>query len=343
MRKALPWVLLAALAGFVAWKLHTSHFDWAGFGRSLRTADWRMLLAALLVIYVNYVLRAVRWAVFLRRTPSTARWWQLVGSQFVGFTGLSLFGRIGELIRPLLVARRTGLSFASQIAVVAVERVFDLGAFGLLFGLNLAVSPGLDSLPFHERFHQVGYVIAGLTLIVAAFVVSVRVAGGVMARLMSGFVGIVSKNAGASVAEKVHAFREGLDVIAGWGDFASVAGISIVLWATIAVSYVLVMKAFPAPVSHLTVAHTLLLMGFSVVGSLVQLPGVGGGAQAMTIAALTLLFGIPQELAVSSGLMLWLITTMGVIPVGLVYAKVEGISLEALARRSEEAEEAVIG
>jgi uncharacterized membrane protein YfcA len=70
----------------------------------------------------------------------------------------------------------------------------------------------------------------------------------------------------------------------------------------------------------------------------VQLPGVGGGAQVGTITALTLLFGIPKELAVSAGLMVWLITSMGVIPVGLVYAKIEGISLGQLAERSEEAE-----
>jgi hypothetical protein len=86
-------------------------------------------------------------------------WWALVGSQFVGFTGLAIFGRIGELIRPLLVSRRTGLSFSSQVAVVAVERIFDLGAFALIFSLNLALAPGLNALPNHELFHKVGYAI----------------------------------------------------------------------------------------------------------------------------------------------------------------------------------------
>ena len=336
LRKALPWVLLAAFLAFLGWKLHSSHFDWAGCARSFETADWRMLLAALLVIYAQNLLRALRWAVFLSRSGTGTQWWNLVGSQFVGFTGLAIFGRIGELIRPLLVARRTGLSFASQIAVVAVERVFDLGAFGLLFGLNLAVSPGLQALPFHERFHQVGYAIAGLTVLVAAFVVGVRLAGAAVARAAERVFGLISKRAGAVVAEKILAFHAGLDVIATWGEFAAICALSIGLWTTIAVSYVLVMKAFPAPVHQLTIADTLVLMGFSVVGSIVQLPGVGGGAQVGTITALTLLFGIPRELAVSSGMMLWLITTMGVIPAGLAYAKVEGISLGQLARSSEQ-------
>jgi len=114
------------------------------------------------------------------------------------------------------------------------------------------------------------------------------------------------------------------------------------MWASIAVSYVLVMKAFPPPVHNLTISHTLVLMGFSVVGSIVQLPGVGGGAQVGTISALTLLFNIPSELAISAGIIVWLVTTMSVIPVGLLYAKFEGISIRQVANRSEDEEVAIL-
>ena len=138
------------------------------------------------------------------------------------------------------------------------------------------------------------------------------------------------------------AFRDGLNVIASLGDFILIAVISLAMWATIAVSYVLVMKAFPPPVHNLAIADTLVLMGFSVVGSIVQLPGVGGGAQVGTISALTLLFGIPGELAISAGIIVWLVTTMSVVPIGLLYAKIEGISIGQVARRSEDAEIALI-
>ena len=48
VRRALPWIVLAAVVAFVGWKLHSSHFDWAGFGRSLRAADLRLLAIAVL-------------------------------------------------------------------------------------------------------------------------------------------------------------------------------------------------------------------------------------------------------------------------------------------------------
>lgn len=343
LRRSLPWVALAVLAGFLGFKLHSSHFDWQGFLRSWRAADFRLIALAILVIYCNFVLRALRWSVFLRPGFKAARlqpvpWTWLVGSQFIGFTGLALFGRIGELIRPLLVARRTRLGFPSQVAVVAVERVFDLGAFALIFSLNLLLAPALQMLPYHERFHTVGYAIAGLTALVASVVALVRLGGNGFAAVIARLLGRFSQRAGASAAAKVLAFRDGLNVIDTVPDFLLASALSVALWLTIACSYVISMKAFPAPVHNLTVAHTLVLMGFSVVGSLVQLPGVGGGAQVGTITALTLLFGIPKELAISAGLMLWLVTTMSVIPAGLVFARLEGVSIRQTAQRSEASE-----
>jgi hypothetical protein len=339
MKRALPWLVLAAVLAFIAWKLHTSHFDWAGFARSLRTADIKLIATAILVIWSNNILRALRWAVFLRPTykasgqPPTP-WYRLIGSQFIGFTGLAIFGRIGELIRPLLIARRTGLTFASQVAVVTVERVFDLGAFGLIFALNLLLSPQLQTLPY---LHKAGYTIGALTVVIAVFVAGVRLAGELVAKITASLIGIMSKPAGAAVADRILAFRNGLNVIDTFPDFLLAVGLSLALWAEIAATYLITLKAFPSPVHDLTLGHTIVLMGFSVAGSALPIPG-GGGAWAGNVFALTSLFHIPGELAASAGLLVWLVTSMAVIPAGLIIARIDGISLTQVAHRSEEAE-----
>ena len=342
-RRLLTWLLAALVLAFLAWKLQTSHFDWAGSARSFRTADWRLLLLATLVIYANNLFRALRWRIFLRPAYRISGlkpvpWYRLIGSQFLGFTGLALFGRIGELIRPLLVARRTGLSFSSQVAVVTVERVFDLAAFALIFTGNLLLSPDLRHLAYLPR---AGYTFRGLTLSLLLFVAAIRLAGTAVARVANTLISAISKPTGTAVAEKILSFRSGLNVIASLADFALISALSLALWGTIAVGYVLVMKAFPAPVHNLTAAHTVVLMGFSIAGSALPIPG-GSGAWAGNVFALTQLFGIPKELAVSTGLMLWIILTLSIIPAGLLYARVEGISLTQAARRSEEAEKTTL-
>lgn len=339
----LPWLILSLVVAFAAWKLHTSHFEWKLVAVTFQSADIRLIVLAVAVILLNYFLRAMRWAVFLRPSyketnTKPIHWWSLVGPQFVGFTGLAILGRMGELIRPLLVSRRTGLSFSSQVAVVMVERIFDLGAFGLIFSLNLLLAPQLQTLPY---LHRAGLTIGGLTIGIAVFVAGVRLAGEYMARMAETVFGIVSKPAGSFLAKKLLEFRAGLNVIDSLQDFIYAAALSLLLWGTIAATYLLTLKAFPAPVSSLTLAHTIVLMGFSIAGSALPIPG-GGGAWAGNVFALTNLFGIPTELATGAGLMIWVVTSLSVIPLGLIYAKVEGISLRQVAERTEDAEEVLL-
>jgi len=86
--------------------------------------------------------------------------------------------------------------------------------------------------------------------------------------------------------------------------------------------------------SSLDLPHVLLLMGFSMVGSVVQLPAVGGGSQLAVISALQVVYGIPPELALSCGILLWLVTFMSCIPVGLTVAHREHLSLRKLSKAS---------
>jgi hypothetical protein len=84
-------------------------------------------------------------------------------------------------------------------------------------------------------------------------------------------------------------------------------------------------------------------MGASMIGSMVQLPGVGGGSQLATISALDHVFHIvPKELAVSCGIMLWLVTFVAVVPVGLLFSHHERLSLRKLSAESEQAEEVAV-
>src|SRR5260370_2805370 len=90
----------------------------------------------------------------------------------------------------------------------------------------------------------------------------------------------------------------------------------------------------------MSVQRVLLVMGGRVSGSMGQLPGVGGGSQLANISALDHVFHIvPKELTVSCGIMLWLVTFVAVVPVGLLFSHHERLSLRKLSEESEQAEE----
>src|SRR5712691_10050903 len=123
-------VVLAALV-YLQFR-HWKSFDWATFWSETHQVNPWHIVHAIALIYLGYVLRAIRWRIFLRPVRPRASFLQLIPPTLIGFSGLALLGRPGEFIRPYLIARRESLSFASQLAVWAVERIFDIGGFTVL-------------------------------------------------------------------------------------------------------------------------------------------------------------------------------------------------------------------
>src|SRR5438552_18889829 len=144
-------ILLGILCTLVYLQVqHWRSFDWAKFRHASHVDPWH-ILSAIALIYVTYVLRALRWKVFLEpvRKTSTAR---LVPPTFIGFTGLALLGRPGEFIRPYLIARREELPFASQVGAWTVERIFDIGAFTVLMTIDVFFSAAFQCIQYMQKF-----------------------------------------------------------------------------------------------------------------------------------------------------------------------------------------------
>ena len=97
---------------------------------------------------------------------------ELIASQFIGFTVTVLFGRLADLARPYLVARRLGLPVASQLAVYSIERAFDLGAAAVLFSITLAVAP--RNIPHHVAYVRAGVLSLAATAFIAVFALALR-------------------------------------------------------------------------------------------------------------------------------------------------------------------------
>lgn len=343
-KRWIVWVLAGLLAAFLAWKLRGAHFNWAVFKAQLAHADKKKLLLATGCIYVGYVLRAWRWSIFLKPTKPVSTW-SVLGPQVIGFTAVALLGRLADLVRPYLVARRLQLSLESQVAVYAVERMFDLGAVGLVFSGVLFLTPGHASLPHFELFKRAAA--AGLLgmAAIAIFTLAVRFAGNAVATVTTRLLNPLSPRLGTQAGEKIRSFRDGLNVFQSMTDAAAAVLVSLVMWGLIAASYWLTMRAFvESPVlAHVTLSQCMLLLAASIGGSLIQLPVLGWFTQiAVTSATMQALFGVAWEPALGCGAMLLIVTFLSIVPIGLVWARFEHVSLRSIAQASDlEAEQAV--
>jgi len=337
----LVFALLAALVylQFRQWRT----FDWAKFIENSRGVTWRHVIHGIVLVYLAYILRAIRWKIFLRPSRKDASSIALIPPTLVGFTGLALLGRPGELIRPYLIAKRVNLSFSSQLAVWAVERIFDIAAFTLLMigGIFLPTKLRAFAAARPEVFrwlHLAGYSLSALVVAMLAGALLVNYQGPAIADWVEQRFAHHARNLGHRLAQRVREFASGLNTIHGFGSLVQLAAVSVLMWWLIALSYKEVTHAYGAPMHDMSVTRVLLLMGSSMAGSMVQLPGVGGGSQLATIEAMDKIFNIPRELAVSCGILLWLVTFVAVVPVGLLLTRTERLSLLKVAEQSQQEE-----
>jgi uncharacterized protein (TIRG00374 family) len=350
--------VLAILAGLIYLQVRTwRKFDWHRFWAATQHTNKGYLIGGVALVYADYILRAVRWKILLQ-PMCEAKSSRLVAPTMIGFAGLALLGRPGEFIRPYLIARKENLKMSSQLAVWTVERIFDMGAFGLIMAINILWSaeslrrlPGFLEAPKKQvgRWHLSSFALfelSGLALLVlvaliAALAFWIRRNPSAASRLFQRIFGIISPQVGEGAYHRVHAFGEGLNTIKNFTSFLQVSGLSIAIWLIIGFAYVSVTHAYHR-LARFTLASVLLLTAGSVMGGILQLPVVGGGSQLATIAILKQIL-LPDrpgmaELATSCGIMLWLVTFMSVIPAGLILAHFERVSLLKLEEESQREE-----
>ena len=329
---------------------HWRTFDWGTFWSQTHRIKKLHVLHAVALIYIAYAMRAIRWKLFLRPVRPQTKIRELLSPTVIGFAGLALLGRAGEFIRPYLIARRTQLPFSSQLAVWAVERIFDIGAFAVLMALAIFLPSALPSIPHPEyylRFREAGFILIGL-------VVATTVAAAVIGRngeaaaqwIEQRFAHIPSKvgaSLGHKLGQKMREFGMGLNTIHGPWSLLWLTVVSVGMWYLIALSYQEVTHSYGVDALEIPVSQLLIVVFSSMLGSMLQLPAVGGGSQITVIATLSSVFDVPPEMAASCGILLWLVTFAAVVPLGLLLAHRERLSLRKLSVESHHAEEEEMG
>lgn len=337
-------VALIVLAAIVVLGRNRIHFDFAVFRSQLALADWVKIGIGLASIYLAFAFRAMRWALLLKHNKKVPLL-SLLGTQVIGFTAVALIGRVADPVRPYLVAKKTGLPVSNQIAVYIVERLFDAGSMALIFSSVILVNAwfGLSgALPHPEIVKKAGYWGLTLTVMGALFLVAVRLAGGAVASLLENAFGMISKKLGLAVGNKIRTFHSGLDTMRSFSDFAIAASLSLCMWGVITFAYLETTRAFVASpqLASMTLAKCMLLLAFSGGASVFQLPILGWFTQiGLVAAAISSFYGAAPEASTACAATLLFVTFLGIVPVGLVWARFDHVSLRKVTEESELADE----
>jgi glycosyltransferase 2 family protein len=319
LRKYLKLIGLSGLAILILWYFGRS-LDWAEVGKSLSKANIALLALATFIICFGYLLRAFRWRTLL--APITeSDWRELFATTTIGFAAVFLFGRAGEVVRPLwLPMRDPRVRPGAALVTIGVERMCDLAAIILLFALNLLWfrAPGGRDAEF-AFVNRIGILLLVCTIIgfiaLAAFQrfsapISIWIETSLLSRKF------VPVRLAQLAKNLLNNFVTALQILSKPREFLLVAFWTALLWLSIAIPTWLIILAFDVPFSF---SDALFVMGWAVVGSLVPTPGGAAGAFHTATAGALIFMQIDRETAAAVAIIMHLIYFAPALFFGIYY------------------------
>lgn len=311
--RLVPGLVIAALA-FLGLAVYS---DFDALRAALARFDYVYLAPALALAAANYLIRFARWCWYLRFLGVDV---PLRRSAAVFFTGLSMAvtpGRVGELVKCLMLRDSDDVPVATSAPVVVVERYTDLVGVLLLTGLGVA------RYPAGRVLFAAG--IAAAAVAFAVFQASDRLA----------------ERFGAMLARRL--FKASGDGAAGWGTSFRVllrgrpllagTSLAVIAWFSECVALYLVFKGFGTPFPLFSA--TFVYAAATLAGALSMLPG-GLGATEAGLTGLAVALGAAKATASAATMIVRACTLWFAVAVGLIfYATRLGVSRRALEEAGE--------
>lgn len=331
MSTLLRRTLYTLAAGIVLYVAGVLWFDVEPLRQTLVGYPWWVLAVALALSMTNYLLRFAKWELSLgwlrvrEQAPGLTRGRSLL----VYLAGLSMSvtpGKVGEVLRSMLLRASDGVPFTRTAPVVVADRLTDLVALVLLAAVGVAERP--EYLP-----------VLGVTVVLvgagAVVLGSPRLLGGVfdlMARVPR-LAGVVAK--GRPLVDS------SVTLMRLW-PLAWLTVLSVLGWGLECVGFWLIVGGFPGVDASLRTC-TLLWSAGTLVGALSFLPGGLGATEGSLVVATTrIVAGATQAIALAASLLgrlatLWFGELVGGVALA-VFLRDPAVRRRALAAKDEELE-----
>jgi glycosyltransferase 2 family protein len=316
-RKLLFLLILTVISIIAMYRTFGWDFDWHLFVSSLWNIQPWWLTLSIVATLLTYVVRAIRWRVLLSPLKAIPMG-PLISTNVLGFSAIYLIGRAGELVRPLWLTRREQVPLTASVATIIVERFLDSLMLIALFGGALL----LVKLPSAAEH----------TVTLMKNTAWIMVAGSVAALFFffifrSNVERIVRYVPIARLALLLKSFAEGLSFLDKGSSFGLALVHSVLVWAVIVLQFWFMLLGMNF---HFSISAATLVMVGAAIGSIAQVPGIGGGFQAGYVFCMTTFFIVPPEQAIATSLVAWISSYVPTVLVGGLYMASHGLSLKEL-------------
>lgn len=295
----LGWRVAFGIAGGAI--LYLAIAAWAGWGLVLDAfkgfpADRVMPVVATLV-FGGWLLRGLRWHLFVRRFEWPVPFGQSLLAFFGSFAFTATPGKMGEVVKSGLLKRRYAVPLTESVAGLLVERLHDLLSVLILT---------IGGFGLHRQAAYILWVAVG-----AIGMVGTVVCWQALHQTFFRAVGRIPHL--ASSASRLAILLTAARGLLNPGLVAVAQGMSLVSWACEAIAFYVILAGFGVDVPLLTAAFVYGLS--TLAGALSMLPGGIGGTDAVMLLLLESQ-GVAGPAAAGATLLLrastlWFVTFMG--------------------------------
>jgi uncharacterized protein (TIRG00374 family) len=314
--------------------LFARRFDVGAAGRALREARYLLVGGSLLVNLAAYLIRAWRWRVLMAPVKKRIGMYNLTSTMFIGFMVSFLVPfRLGEVVRPVLLARREKVSTTATIATVALERLFDVMTVMVLLLVYVLTSRGADVMASGNGAEAdqaavfVRHAVLGVGLLVAValpLVIVLVLFPKAFARPLKALHGRGHGGIAARISGTIEKLVAGLGVMRSRKRLAQAIALSFLMWLVIDWSILLGVRAFNLPLQF---SDSLLLVVPLGVGIVMPTPGGVGPYEYLCQVSLAGFWNVDQASAAAAAITLHAVTLLPTIALGLLFMWMGGVRM----------------
>jgi uncharacterized membrane protein YbhN (UPF0104 family) len=304
LKNLLLSTLVAAFFLYLAFR----NVPFAELGAALERFDARWLVPAVAISFLLMVMRAWRWQLELRplEPVGLGRLWVVCGVAYMAINLLPV--RLGEVVRPWLLSRRSRVSISNVVGNLVVEKTMD--SIVIVFYILVGLLSATDLPPWVRRG-------AWFPAIAAALLVDRWI------------VHYLPERFGGGLKRVTGAIIDGMRVLPDGRLLLSVFVVSVALWFLPILSSYVMIRAFNFNVPFNAALIVFIFIGFGT--ALPNAPGMIGTYQYACVLALGL-FGVTQADALAYGLVLNAVQLLSIIVQGLLAYPFAGISIDDFRR-----------
>ena len=318
----------------------------------LGSINYLWVLPSTLLVFVSFVLRAVRWQLILSSNQKIG-FLSSYHPLIIGFMiNCILPGRVGEVARPVILKKKDGVPFSIGLATVVAERIFDLFILIILFIFFLSsakIDPdliiefgnyNLNSKTLETVFS--GMIKLSILLFVGIIIIGFDFTRKIINRIIMGmpsflfFFGAsfkkkIQDKVCTPVVNIIENFASGFSFIKSPKLILICIIFSVIIWVLSALTYYVFSLGCPGiNLSFAELTAVMLIVCFFI--ALPSAPGFWGLWEAGGVFAM-LLFGVSEKEAAGFTLANHAIQMFQVIIMGLISAFITGVDILGVSYR----------